>query len=71
MGISVFLDILIGDSEEHARQTVAYKSTATLLAKNAAIYGLPSLPAELSEEQQAILKELDVHHLLFHLSGFR
>ncbi|PIL29140.1 hypothetical protein GSI_09189 [Ganoderma sinense ZZ0214-1] len=59
MGISVFLHILIGDSEQHARETAAYTSTATLLAKNAAIYGLPSLPAELSEEQQGILKELD------------
>lgn len=69
MGTSVFLDIHIGDSEEHALETAAYNATATLLARNAAIYGLPSLPAELSEEQQDILKELDVHSLLIRLLG--
>ena len=60
MGIKVFLDVFIGDSEEHAQATAAYDATVALLVKNAAIYGLPQVPSELSEEQQGILKELFV-----------
>ena len=64
MGIKVFLDVFIGNSEEHAQATAAYDATVALLVKNAAIYGLPQVPSELSEEQQGILKELDVHTFL-------
>ncbi|TCD68754.1 hypothetical protein EIP91_009900 [Steccherinum ochraceum] len=59
MTSQVFLDIFIGDKDKHAEEETAYNATNTLLAKNAAIYGLPSDPQELSEEQQDILKELD------------
>ena len=57
---SVYLDIYIGSREENARAQAAYDLTFSLLSKNAQIYGLPSSPADLSEEQQDILKELDV-----------
>lgn len=63
MASQVYLDIYIGDKEAHAREEVAYHATSVLLSKNATIYGLPSTPQELSEEQQDILKELDVMHL--------
>ena len=44
MGIEVFLDVFIGNSEEHAQATAAYDATVALLVKNAAIYGLPQVP---------------------------
>jgi hypothetical protein len=56
-----WLDINIGDSGLYAKHKAAYDSTDALLQKNYAIYGLPSSLAELSEEQQDILKELDVY----------
>ncbi|KAI0672249.1 cyclophilin-like domain-containing protein [Trametes maxima] len=56
-----YIDIYIGDEQEHRRAGAAYDATVALLLKNAAIYGLPSAPSDLSEEQQQILKELDVH----------
>ena len=60
MRTQVHLDIFIGNGAEHAQAETAYNTTAALLLKNAAIYGLPTSPSELSEEQQEILKELDV-----------
>ncbi|KAH9854528.1 cyclophilin-like domain-containing protein [Lenzites betulinus] len=54
-----YLDIYMGDKDEHDRAQSAYDATAALLAKNAAIYALPTSPAALSEEQQDILQELD------------
>lgn len=56
----VYLDIHIGDDAEHARAEREYAVTVALLSKNAAIYGLPATPQELSEEQQDILKQIDV-----------
>lgn len=56
-----FIDVCMGDREEHSRSQAAYDATTILLAKHASIYGLPASPAELSEEQQDILRELDVH----------
>ena len=60
MGILAYLDICIGHSDQHALAQASYDATVSLLTKNAAIYGLPSSPSALSEEQQEILKELDV-----------
>lgn len=57
---NVFLDVYMGDREVHAKEEQEYEATKTLLSKNASIYGLPSSPADLSEEQQQILSELDV-----------
>lgn len=62
----VYLDIYIGDKERHSRERAEYDSTSALLSKNAVIYGLPDSPPDLNEEQQDILRELDVqpfHHL--------
>ena len=59
--MSVYLDIFIGNREKHAREITAYNSTCSLLSKNAKIYGLSSIPEELSEEEQEILRELDVN----------
>lgn len=56
----VYLEIYIGDKDEHDRDKAAYESTAALLEKNASIYGLPLSVELLSEEQQDILQELDV-----------
>ena len=64
MGILAYLDICIGHSDQHAIAQASYDATVSLLTKNAAIYGLPSSPSALSEEQQEILKELDVLFLL-------
>lgn len=60
MASHVFLDIHIGDQQTHLRHETAYNATLALLTKNSSIYGFPSTPEELSEEQQDILKELDV-----------
>jgi hypothetical protein len=57
---NVYLDIFIGNREEHAKAQAAYKATCSLLSKNAKVYGLPTSPADLSEEQQEILADLDV-----------
>lgn len=58
---TAYLDIYIGNTEQHARGEQAYARTQTILSKNAMIYGLPLNPEDLSEEQQQILRELDVH----------
>lgn len=58
--VMVFLDIHMGNREDHAKEQAEYDATTSLLTKNAAIYGLPTTPAELTEEQQQILAELDV-----------
>lgn len=54
---SVYLDIFLGDRDEHQRSEQLYTKTRNILAKNAAF---PPAPEELSEEQQIILQELDV-----------
>ncbi|KAI0827337.1 hypothetical protein BC628DRAFT_1418451 [Trametes gibbosa] len=62
MALRAYLDIYIGDKDEHARAQTAHDATAALLAKNAAIYGLPTSPAALEEEEEEeeqILQELD------------
>ena len=56
----VYLDIYIGDKERHSRKQAEYDSTSALLSKNAVIYGLPDSLPDLNEEQQDILRELDV-----------
>lgn len=58
--VNVHLDIFMGDEEQHKLAEAAYLSTCDLLANNAAIYGLPSDPQHLSQEQQVILREIDV-----------
>ena len=61
MTSKAWLDIYIGDRDKYDKEKAAYEATNALLQKNYAIYGLPSTLEELSEEQQGILKELDVH----------
>lgn len=61
-----FLDIFTGNREAHAVAQAEYDATVAQLEKNRLIYGLPSFPAELSEEQQQILAELDVLALASH-----
>ena len=56
----LYLDIFIGNKDEHDRDQAAYDATVALLQKNATIYGLPLSVELLSEEQQDILQELDV-----------
>lgn len=56
-----FFDIYIGDRTAHDEAQMEYNATKALLDKNHAIYGLPSTVEELSEEQQQILSELNVH----------
>ncbi|KAG6331873.1 hypothetical protein ID866_7216 [Astraeus odoratus] len=56
---NAYLDIYIGDPERHSQAQNAYSRTCAFLAKNASIYGLPSSPEHLSEEQQQIVQELD------------
>lgn len=55
-----YLDIYIGDEGAFKAETASYELTRTLLKKNAAIYGLPSTPTELTEEQREILQDLHV-----------
>ncbi|KAK7683213.1 hypothetical protein QCA50_013886 [Cerrena zonata] len=55
----VYLEIHIGNKDEHDRDKAVYDATVALLEKNASIYGLPSSAELLSEEQQSILQELD------------
>jgi len=57
--VAVYVDVSIGNGEEHARDQAAYNATVTLLSQKASIYGLPTRPEELSEEQEDILRELD------------
>ena len=47
---TAYLDVYIGHKDEHARAEAAYAATAALLTRNAAIYGLPPTPEELSDE---------------------
>ncbi|KAI0694196.1 cyclophilin-like domain-containing protein [Cytidiella melzeri] len=54
-----FLDVFIGDRAVYDQKQAEYKATAALLAKNHAVYGLPSSLEQLSEEQQQILAELN------------
>ena len=56
----IYLDIFIGNREDHAKRQAAYEATCSLLSKNAKIYGLPTSPADLSEEHREILADLDV-----------
>lgn len=65
---NVHLDIFIGNKEQHKLDEAAYLATCDLLANNAAIYGLPSDPQHLSQEQQEILREIDVIAFLLMLS---
>lgn len=55
-----YLDICMGDKDAHARDEAEYSATCALLLKTAHIYGVPSTPPELIEEQRDILRELDV-----------
>lgn len=55
-----YLDIYIGDEIAYNSQLAAYRLTSSLLQKNAAIYGLPDKPEDLSEEQQQLLQEIQV-----------
>jgi hypothetical protein len=57
---TAYLDIFIGHREEHDRDEERYKKTKQVLKKNAAIYGFPNDPEQLSVEQQETLKEVDV-----------
>lgn len=57
---SVYIDIYMGDRIVHVQEQAEYDATASMLSKNTAIYGLPTLPADLSEEQRQILSEIDV-----------
>jgi hypothetical protein len=59
----VYLDIFIGNREEHEDSQAAYEATSFLLSKSAKIYGLPTLPADLTEDQREILADLDVYDL--------
>lgn len=62
---NVYLDIFIGNQEDHANAQAEHDATYNLLAKNASIYGLPESLGDLSEEQKDILKDLDVQ-ISFH-----
>ncbi|KAG0702200.1 cyclophilin-like domain-containing protein [Suillus ampliporus] len=54
----------MGDKEQHKLDEAAYFTTRNLLANNAAIYGFPSDPQDLSSEQQEMLREIDKSHVL-------
>lgn len=60
--LRIYLDIFVGNQEEHAKAQAEYDATYNLLAKSACIYGLPESLSELSEEQKDILKDLDVYN---------
>jgi hypothetical protein len=57
---TAYLDIYIGNREEHDKDEERYKKTKQVLEKNAVIYGLPDDPERLSMEQQETLREVDV-----------
>jgi hypothetical protein len=58
---SAYFNIFIGDQTVHNAAQAEYNANNTLLTKNCKIYRLPSTPEQLSNEQQQILAELDVH----------
>lgn len=64
MSSTVYLDVFIGDEEQHKIDEAAFTATCDFLANNAAIYGLPSDPRHLSSEQQEMLREIDRSHVL-------
>ena len=57
---TAYLDIYIGNREEHDKEEERYKKTKEVLKRNAVIYGFPDDPEQLSVEEQEILKEVDV-----------
>lgn len=57
---TAYLDIYIGNREEHEEEEERYKKTRQVLKKNAVIYGFPDDPEQLSVEQQETLREVDV-----------
>ena len=57
---TAYLDVCIGNREEHDKEEERYKKTKLVLKKNAVIYGFPDDPEQLSVEQQETLKEVDV-----------
>ena len=57
---TVYLDIYIGNREEHDKEEERYKKTKRVLDKNVVIYGFPDDPEQLSVEQREILKDVDV-----------
>lgn len=64
MPSTVYLDVFMGDEEQHKIDEAAFTATCDFLANNAAIYGLPSDPRHLSSEQQDMLREIDVFAFL-------
>ncbi|KAH8831148.1 cyclophilin-like domain-containing protein [Flagelloscypha sp. PMI_526] len=58
-GSTAFLDIYIGDETLFNESQASYEATVKLLLTHAAVYGLPSTPEELSEEQRGILEEIN------------
>ncbi|KAF5350757.1 hypothetical protein D9758_010344 [Tetrapyrgos nigripes] len=56
---AVYLDVYSGDKAEYEQLSSRFDHTSALLAKNAAVYGLPSSPELLTEEQQEILQDLN------------
>jgi len=57
---TAYLDIYIGNREEHKKEEERYKKTKEMVKKNAVIYGFPDDPEQLSVEQRETLKEVDV-----------
>jgi len=57
---TAYLDICIGNREEHDKEEERYEKTRQVLKKNAVIYGFPDDPEQLSVEQRETLKEVDV-----------
>ncbi|THU96219.1 hypothetical protein K435DRAFT_755110 [Dendrothele bispora CBS 962.96] len=55
----VYLDIYSGDKVEYETLNDRYTHTTSLLAKNASVYGLPSSPELLTDEQQEILHDVN------------
>ncbi|KAK7436045.1 hypothetical protein VKT23_018537 [Stygiomarasmius scandens] len=56
---TVYLDIYSGNKVEYEQLNDRYTHTSSLLAKNASVYGLPSSPELLTDEQQEILQDLN------------
>jgi peptidylprolyl isomerase len=52
MSVRCFLDIDIGDAALHARLTERYTASCRWLAEQGPIYGLPSTPEELADDEQ-------------------
>lgn len=55
---NVYLDIFIGNRDENRKLQAEYDTTCDWLSKNAKIYGLPTSPTELSDEQRNIMHDL-------------